>query len=98
MARRRSGHRLVAGTGIGAVRDRFDRLLRIFEWPDRDAAEQAAKMVADGARFNLDPAWLPRAPLSPRRSEDATTKTVVEGQARYSNVRQCAVGVSEQVR
>jgi VWFA-related protein len=71
MTRRRLGHRRIVGTCIDAVRDRADRLLRIFERPDGNAAEQAAKIVADGVRLNLDPVWLAHSPLStPERERD----------------------------
>jgi hypothetical protein len=36
------------------VRDRDDRLVKLFAKPSADAAEQARRMVAEGARFNLD--------------------------------------------
>jgi hypothetical protein len=37
------------------VRDRTDRLVRLFATPTSDAAARAARIVAEGARFNLDP-------------------------------------------
>jgi hypothetical protein len=36
------------------VRDRDDRLVTLFATPSADAAEQARRVVAEGARFNLD--------------------------------------------
>jgi hypothetical protein len=37
------------------VRDRDDRLARLFATPNADAREQARQIVAEGARFNLSP-------------------------------------------
>jgi hypothetical protein len=37
------------------VRDRTDRLVSLFATPTRDAIAQAARIVAEGTRFNLDP-------------------------------------------
>ena len=36
------------------VRDRDDRLAKLFAQPSADAAEQARRVVTEGARFNLD--------------------------------------------
>jgi hypothetical protein len=37
------------------VRDRTDRLVSLFATPTTDAVAQAARIVAEGTRFNLDP-------------------------------------------
>jgi hypothetical protein len=100
----------VAARDGARVRDREARLLALFSKPHPDRVKQAQRIVAEGARFNIDPPGihvnrtinLPLTALRFLRPTDQHRSSfrlagVVTGRANYSGYRQFRVDTQTEI-